>query len=253
MFDRRIIEGNTAASLFGGQYELIDTGFSNGDFNMAFDYERALLVEKGDSLPMFRLYGWDPWSVSLGANQKEDEIDPELCREHGFTIVRRPTGGRAVLHADELTYSIVMKLTDKLTIHDIYREIHKILLDSLLNAGCRDLDFVKSQPDFNEFYKTSDKSMSCFASSARYEISYKGRKLIGSAQRVIGSTLLQHGSILLDAGHEQIANVARVKSEENRNALLKYIVNHSSTATEAASKKITFQEARNEIVNILTK
>lgn len=238
-----VIDNPSLFKLFGGKFEFIDSGFATGSYNMEFDTRRTQLVQSGESLPMFRVYGWDPWAVSLGANQNEAEIDSDKCSSLGFDLVRRPTGGRAVLHANEITYSCVLQLHDKLSVHDAYREIHELLVDSFLLMGCKDLDFEKSQPDFKDFYNRSEMAVSCFASSARYEITYKGRKIVGSAQRLFGRTLLQHGSILLDEGHEQIAWVTKSRNPEGPSRLADYIRAHSSTLSESAGRKILYSEA----------
>lgn len=250
------IENKKSNELFNGPFELILSGYSTGDYNMKFDFERTEACANGDSLPMFRLYGWNPWCVSLGFNQKETDVNSDACSVKGFDIVRRPTGGRAVLHANELTYSVVMNLPEGKTVHDVYRDIHVILLNSFKcladgNSSLEDLDFEKSQPDFREFYKQSGVSVACFASSARYEIALKGKKIVGSAQRLFGNTLLQHGSILLADGHEQLADVAVVQSEQAKDVLKKYIINHSATLEEALMKKVSFEEAQNVVANYL--
>lgn len=247
-----IIKNKLINEIFNSDVELLFDGFNNGSFNMKFDIERTQNVADGKLLPMFRLYGWKPWAVSLGAHQKEDDINSEECRARNFDIVRRPTGGRAVLHANELTYSMVMNLREGQTVQDVYRDIHLILLEAIKSLGIKDVDFEKSQPDFRNFYKESGMSVSCFASSARYEIAYKDKKVIGSAQRLFGSTLLQHGSILLGPGHEQLAFVTKTMNQEARTNLLNYIKSHSATLEEAAGKPISFNEASEAVINILS-
>lgn len=251
----KIIEGSSLNFLFGDKFEFIESGFSTGEENMRFDMERTLNCSEGMALPMFRLYGWQPWSVSLGANQKETDINYVECKKRGFDIVRRPTGGRAVLHGNELTYSVVLPLPEKMTVHDVYREIHIILLKGLKRLKAEGLDFEQSQAQFRDIYKSSGSSMSCFASSARYEIAYQGRKVVGSAQRLFGKTLLQHGSILLGPGHEQLSFCSAVQSQEKQKILYEYILQHSATMEEACGRKIGFQEAAEavggEIVDLL--
>ena len=248
----QIIKNTKLNIIFGSDFELIHNGFNSGVFNMKFDMDRTERVASGEALPMFRLYGWKPWAVSLGAHQKQDDINIEECHRRNYDLVSRPTGGRAVLHANELTYSLVMNLQDGQTVQDVYRDIHIILLNALKNLGTKDLDFEKSQPNFREFYKDSGMSVSCFASSARYEIAYKERKVIGSAQRLFGKTLLQHGSILLGKGHEQLAFITKTANSEAQMILLNYIESHSATVEEAAGRNITFEEAANSVINTIT-
>ncbi len=236
-----IKSGKFAEEVIQNEFEFVNHGYNTGKFNMDFDIEYTKSVEAGTNIPIFRLYGWKPWCLSLGANQKQDEIDSAKCEELGFEIVRRPTGGRAVLHANEITYSVIMPLPYGMTVQDVYREIHTLFVESFSKLGA-ELDFQKSQPDFKDFYSRESVSVSCFASSARYEIMKDGKKLVGSAQRLLGGTLLQHGSILIGAGHEKLADIANVKSESKREILRKYISDHSTTLSEVAARPITYTE-----------
>ena len=245
-----IIESGKYKKLFGDNFELIDHGAQNAEFNMNFDFQRALDLQKGNVLPMLRLYSWNPWAVSLGMNQKQTDIDVDLCREKGFDIVRRPTGGRAVLHANELTYCVVLKIPEGYSIHDCYRDIHTFLLEGLQKLGCTELEFEKSQPDLKSFYKNRNLSLSCFASTARYEIEYNNRKLVGSAQHNYNGVLLQHGSILLAKGHEQLSEVANLKSDKERQILKRYILNHSTTIEEILNRKVKYEVAANAIKSL---
>jgi lipoyl(octanoyl) transferase len=248
---QEIIINNKISELFGGSFELIDDGFNTGEYNMKYDFERVALCSETKALPMFRLYGWKPWTVSLGANQNEFEINKVLCDKSGFGLVRRPTGGRAVLHANELTYSVVLNLHNSLTVQDIYREIHVILVNSFKSLGIENLDFAKSQPDFRDLYKKGTMSQSCFASTARYEIEFLGRKVVGSAQRLFGNTLLQHGSILIGSGHEQLADVIEAKDVETSIKLKQYIKSHAATLSESAGRELNYEEVKNAVKDYL--
>lgn len=251
---KKIIKNSELIGLFGGDFELILHGFLDGQYNMDFDYNRTMGVSKDNALPMLRFYGWNPWTVSLGYNQKDGDIDKDLLSKKGFNLVRRPTGGRAVLHANELTYSVVLKLSENKTVHDVYREIHTFLLNGLKKLGTNDLDFEKSQLDLRTFYqKQPEISVSCFASTARYEISLNGKKVVGSAQRLFGKTLLQHGSILLGKGHEELADVIKADNDEKRNSLRNYILSHSSTLEDACYRQVSFEEGISKLVETIAK
>ncbi len=242
MIHNEILSSPIIHSIFSGFAEWIHSGFLTGEENMRFDEERARAMVTGNAQPMLRVYGWQPWAVSLGANQKETDIDRTECEARGFAIVRRATGGRAVLHADELTYSLVLRIPDGMTVHDLYRMTHERLL-----AGLRtitpDIDFEKSQPNFRQVYAAQpQQTVACFASSARYEIMHDARKVVGSAQRVFGNVLLQHGSILLGAGHEQLAAISARKDGSSADALREYILSHSATLSEIVGRRVEFQE-----------
>jgi lipoyl(octanoyl) transferase len=248
---KEIIDNKLGQKLFGNKFELIVHGASEGQYNMDFDFDRTKQVAEGNELPMFRLYAWDPWTVSLGAHQRENELDEEKISNMGFGLVRRPTGGRAVFHANELTYSVVMKLSQGKSVHDIYREIHETLVGSFFKIGATGIEFEKSQPNFKEFYRDNSFSVSCFASSARYEITYEGRKIIGSAQRLFGDVLLQHGSIILGDGHEMLSEFSKIEKSEKKAALKKYIISHSSSLSESCGRKISYDECAEAIIRTL--
>ncbi len=247
-----IFTGKRISELFNFDVELILDSHKKGKYNMDFDFQRTLLCEDGKALPMLRFYGWSPWAVSLGANQKESDFHQDKLKDYGFDLVRRPTGGRAVLHANELTYSFVCPLSDNLKPQNVYREIHYFLVKGLKLLGAENLEFEKSQTNFNEFYRRETVSISCFASSARYEIEWKGKKIVGSAQRVYGNTLLQHGSILLGPGYELIAEVANLKDEFAKEILRNHIKSHSISIEEIVGRKIPFEFAVETFNNLLT-
>ncbi len=228
-------------SLFGQEFEFINHRKCDGQFNMDFDYQRTGEVKTGKALPMLRLYAWHPWTLSLGYNQKSTDIDYSLLHQKGFGMVCRPTGGRAVLHANELTYSVVLNLVENYSMQDVYRDIHILLVNAFKRLGAA-LDFERSQPNLHEFYKRNDMSVSCFASAARYEIEYEGRKIVGSAQRLFGRTLLQHGSIILGSGHEEIADIIKADSPQKREALRNYLSAKSSSLSESVGREITYEE-----------
>jgi lipoate-protein ligase A len=238
-----IVSGKKISELFDFEVELVFDSHHNGKYNMDIDLKRTQLHAEGLAKPMLRFYGWKPWTVSLGANQKESDFNRRKLEDYGFDLVRRPTGGRAVLHANEITYSFVCPLNNELKAHDVYREIHFFLVKGLEMIGAEELGFEKSQSNFSEFYKREAVSISCFASSARYEIAWKGKKLVGSAQRVFGNTLLQHGSILLGPGYELIAEVANLKDETAREILRNHIKNHSISIEEIVGKQISYEQA----------
>ncbi len=251
VISKKIINGKKISPIFNFDVEIIFDAFNPGSYNMQFDESRAIFLEEGKSLPMLRFYGWQPWTVSLGANQKESDFDYSKLKEYGFDLVRRPTGGRAVLHANELTYSFVCKINPELKPQDVYREIHNFLVKGLRELGANDLSFEKSQPDFKDFYKREAASISCFASSARYEIEWQGKKIVGSAQRVIGNTLLQHGSILLGKGYELLAEVANLPNNDVRQYLRNYIKSHSISLSEIVGKEIKYSDAISIFSNLL--
>ncbi|MCS6807327.1 MAG: lipoate--protein ligase family protein [Bacteroidota bacterium] len=214
--------------------------------NMEFDCYRAQALLRGEAKPMLRLYSWQPFAVSIGAHQCMSDIDEHACRRLGITLVRRPTGGRALVHAEELTYSIAVPLTtvyaQRRTVHDIYHHVHVLLLKAIHLLGATDVSFEKIQPDFRQQYRSGHIAMPCFASSARYELVWNTRKLVGSAQRLYGTVVLQHGSLLLGKGHELLAEVLNLSSVD-RVRIRALIRERSISLDVLCGRTISFEEA----------
>lgn len=152
--------------------------------------------------PIFRLYGWKPACVSLGRNQKDDFLDRKFLQENNIDVVRRLTGGRALLHDNEITYSYICPISYlKNGEHVIssYKEISQILIDKFKLLGI-DLEFGTQKPIKTGFDY-------CMLISTGADLCYKGRKLIGSAQCRKNGYILQHGSILYDYDKELLEKI----------------------------------------------
>ncbi len=203
-------------------WSFIDTGVARGAYNMAVD--EVLLDEcaNRDGAPYLRLFGWNPPSVTLGFGQKlERELDVEKCRQMGVDIVRRPTGGRAVLHWGELTYSVVCATPAGEMGEDVGEVYHAI--GCCLVSGLRKLgvDAVLERSGARRTDRqATNTSRPCFSSISRWEVKCGGRKLIGSAQRRLKGAVLQHGSLLLDPRHERLLELMPEGDEAVREAYL---------------------------------
>lgn len=167
---------------------------NSGQVNM--DKDAQILnsaIESGADEPVFRLYGWNPPCISLGRNQRDDFLDMDFLKNHNIDVVRRLTGGRALLHDNEITYSFVCPetyLENGQHVVSSYKEISQILIDKFRLLGI-ELDFgtakaVKTGFDY------------CMLISTGADLCYKNKKLIGSAQCRKNGYILQHGSILYD-------------------------------------------------------
>jgi len=209
----------------------------SGAENMARDLELLGAVRSGNYDIAFRTYTWKPWCVSLGKHQRLDVINLQALEQRGWDVVHRPTGGRAVLHANELTYCLVVPLSAERTAHIVYERIHTCLLASLQTLVPQ-LSFERSTTDLQHHYATAGASaVSCFTSSARTEIMAHGRKVVGSAQRVVDGIVLQHGSILCGLGHEQLADVI-MGTDEQRSVLRQRMQEQSTTLSEEAGTPV---------------
>lgn len=215
---------------------------------MDFDIRLAERLLRGEIGPTLRVYGWKPWAISLGHHQSESDIDARKCGEYGFDIVRRPTGGRAILHANEATYSVVLPAHDK-GITEIYSMISRALVNGLKTI-CPDVSYETSQPNFAALYKRQE-SIPCFSSSARYEVQIKGRKLVGSAQRRLShdgrEAILQHGSILLGPEHRLLTEVLQLSGDDIRKKITDDIGNKTIDLSSALKRTVSFDEAAEAI------
>jgi lipoate-protein ligase A len=178
----------------------IDSGPASAAQNMAKDEGLLREAVTPGVLPVLRFYTWSPPAVSLGRFQdKERAVNAKACQRRGFDIVRRITGGRAVLHCDELTYSVIARSDSDLFPNDILGT-YKVIAAGLL-AGLRELGIVAEMVSRSGRHagmvKSSPQEPACFSSPSWYELLVKGRKIIGSAQRRVGGAFLQHGSILI--------------------------------------------------------
>jgi lipoate-protein ligase A len=179
-------------------WRLIRDGALPGARNMARDVAMLEAVAHGEAPPTLRLYGWDPPCLSLGRHQGLEAADLAFCRANGIDVVRRPTGGRALLHHLELTYAVVAPLGEgplPRPLQDAYRRICEPLV-----AACRSLGIAAelTPGEVNLQLPSPATTIPCFEAPAGGEVVVGGRKLIGSAMRAHGGAVLQHGAILLD-------------------------------------------------------
>lgn len=165
-----------------------------GQENMQIDSDLLEYAIKNQlKEPIFRLYGWSPACVSLGRNQKSDFLDLDFLKQNNIDYVRRLTGGRALLHDNEITYSYICPasfLENGENVVNSYKEISKILI-----AAFKKLDI---ELDFGGIKKVNGHKDYCMLVSTGADLCYKNRKLIGSAQFRKEGYILQHGSILYD-------------------------------------------------------
>ncbi len=181
----------------------LDSGPGAAAENMRIDEELLRTAQQPGSLPVLRFYTWDPPAVSLGRFQREETAVHEVaCARRGYHIVRRITGGRAVLHDRELTYSVVSPTGNPLFPDDVIGT-YKVIAAGLL-AGFRNLairaEMVTRSGRHAGLVERKSRDAACFASPSWYEIVVAGKKIAGSAQRRVSGAFLQHGSILI--GHD---------------------------------------------------
>jgi lipoate-protein ligase A len=162
------------------RWRFLNTGPQAGDYNMALD---AAMAQSGFiNEPTLRVFKWNPDCISLGYHQNAGEVDLEKCRRVGIDVARRPTGGRAILHAQELTYSVVIPATHpwfEILPLDIYRRLSEAIAAGLRHLGAA----VNFAPGEKLHVDGRPLRLACFASAARNELLAGGKKIVGSAQR----------------------------------------------------------------------
>ncbi|CAG7624438.1 Octanoyltransferase LipM [Paenibacillus solanacearum] len=198
------------------QWRFIYSGQCSPEYNMAVDEAILTAHSEGKVPPTVRFYGWNPATLSVGYFQKaNDEVDFEALEREGIGFVRRATGGRAVLHDRELTYSIIVSESYP-GIPRSVTEAYRVLSEGLL-LGFRKLGLAADMVQLvNEEEKEKYASMgsaACFDSPSWYELVVEGRKVAGSAQTRQKGVVLQHGSILLDLDADQLFRLLRFSNE----------------------------------------
>ncbi|MEK8130500.1 biotin/lipoate A/B protein ligase family protein [Paenibacillus filicis] len=198
------------------EWRWIQSGAGDPAYNMAVDEAILTAHSEGLAPPTVRFYGWSPATLSIGYFQKaKDEIDFGALKREGYGFVRRATGGRAVLHDQELTYSMIVSESYP-GIPRSVTEAYRILSQGLL-LGFRRLglaaDMVQlASPEEQEKYASMG-SAACFDSPSWYELVVEGRKIAGSAQTRAKGVVLQHGSILLDLDADALFDLLLFNSD----------------------------------------
>lgn len=180
------------------EWRLIRSGYQSGAMNMALDEALLQSVAQGRSLPILRLYRWRPATVTLGyAQSAAEDVNLEACRAAGLEVVRRTTGGRAVLHDREVTYAVIAPVRQGLfegSVLDCYRVIAEALQLTLRNLG---LD-ARLEPGRRPPAHARAERAVCFTAPSQYELLIDDCKVAGSAQKRQGKGFLQHGSLPLE-------------------------------------------------------
>jgi lipoate-protein ligase A len=197
-------------------WRFLHTGDRSPAENMAIDEAVLTAHSEEKSPPTVRFYGWNPATLSIGYFQKAQEVDMGAVEKEGIGFVRRPTGGRAVLHDRELTYSIIVSETYPgipRNVTEAYRVLSEGLLQGFRGLGL-DAEMVQLASEEEKEKYASAGSSACFDSPSWYELVVEGRKIAGSAQVRQKEVVLQHGSILLDMDTDQLFRLLKFSSDK---------------------------------------
>ena len=175
-------------------WRLLLTPAARGAWNMAVDEAILQNIGRGDSPATLRLYAWNPACLSLGHAQPFADVDPARLKERGWEVVRRATGGRAILHTDELTYSVTGSAEEPLLTGGVLESYNRIAQALLLAVRNLELNVEMKEGRENDHALPNPV---CFEVPSTYEITVNGKKLIGSAQARKKEGVLQHGSLPL--------------------------------------------------------
>lgn len=228
-------------------WRFIDTGAGSPSFNMALDEALLDWHSEGKIPPTIRFYGWNPATLSIGYFQKVDrEIDMEAVKRHGLGFVRRPTGGRGVLHEHELTYSVIVSEEHPempKTVTEAYRVISEGILKGFHHLGM-DAYFAVPRTDEEKESLKNPRSAVCFDAPSWYELVVEGRKVAGSAQTRQKGVILQHGSILLDIEEDKLFSLFKYPNDRVKERMQKAFKNKAVAINEISKERISLEQAK---------
>ena len=220
------------------QWRLLTTPPARGAWNMAVDEAILESAGRGESLPTLRLYAWNPACLSLGYAQPFGDVNLPALAAHGWEIVRRPTGGRAILHTDELTYSVTAPL-DEPRVSGTILESYSRLANALIRA-VRELGLPVEMQE-NEPVEKRGNNPVCFEVPSTYEITVGGKKLIGSAQARRKEGVLQHGSLPLYGDLTRITQALIFSDDSARQRAASRLLERATTVETVLNRIIDWQ------------
>ena len=222
------------------QWRLIQSGSQHGALNMAIDEALLESVGAGNSPPTLRLYGWEPGCLSLGLAQPVGDIDRLALEAHGWDLVRRPTGGKAILHVDELTYAIIAPAGHPALRGGVltsYRRLSRGLTAGLARLGL-EVDQPSARPSPGEAQNPI-----CFEAPSAYEITGQGKKLLGSAQLRRKDAILQHGTLPLTGDISRICLTLRYQDPQSRRISRERLLARAATVETLLNRIVGWDEA----------
>jgi lipoate-protein ligase A len=208
---------------------------------MALDEAILEAVGRGESLPTLRFYAWDPPCVSLGVAQPFRDVDLKRLRTKRWDLVRRSTGGRAILHTDELTYAVIAPIDNPHLaggVLESYRHLSAGLVAGLQHMGMS--VEIESEKQLTEEERGNPV---CFQAPSAYEITVGQRKLIGSAQVRRRFGILQHGTLPLKGDITRICEVLQFDSEEGRTSAADALRSRAATVEDLLDKPLSWEKA----------
>ncbi|WP_408955957.1 biotin/lipoate A/B protein ligase family protein [Natroniella sp. ANB-PHB2] len=224
-------------------WRLVNTGRQSGAMNMALDEAILEAVKAGQVKPTIRFYTWQPSAISLGYFQKlGEEIDIIACQQHEVDIVRRLTGGRAVLHDNELTYSLIAPAQISWLSESIVKS-YKTISQGLVE-GLQQLGISAEMVSLADKVKRDRQSAACFDATSWHEVAVAGKKIIGSAQTRKQGMILQHGSIIRGQNLEQLFSILKFSNQREKKRLKRLFNTKATSIQEVIDTTPTLEELR---------
>lgn len=227
------------------EWLFINSGKCSPSYNMALDEALLEWHSKGEIGPVLRFYEWEPATLSIGYFQRvHKEIDLDAVRKNGLGFVRRPTGGRGVLHEHELTYSVIV--TEEYpdmpeTVTEAYRVISGGLLEGFKNLGLQAEFSIPVTAEQNDGLK-KPKSAVCFDAPSWYELVVEGKKVAGSAQTRQKGVILQHGAILLGLDEDKLVSLFKFDSEDSKERMRRSLPEKAVAINRLTDREISMEE-----------
>jgi lipoate-protein ligase A len=204
------------------RFRLLLSGLADAHTNMSIDESIMIHVGQNISPPTLRLYGWSPPAVSIGYFQGLlEEIDLDMCKKMGVDYVRRITGGGAVFHESEVTYSLAIPQVNTIVPQNVL-ESYKVICGGIIE-GLKEFDIEAKFVPLND-------------------IIVNGKKISGSAQTRRSRTLLQHGTLLIDTDLEKMFSILKVPSEKLKDKLISDVKERVTSLNDVLQKEIEFEE-----------
>lgn len=234
------------------KWRLLSSQPASGHSHMALDQTLLESAISGDFPPSLRFYRWSPPALSIGRFQDISDIDLEACATQGFDVVRRPTGGKCILHLDDFTYSLVIPAQFALPegIEEAYALICGGILAALRRLGLPAAIQSRAHDRYSQI------GGACFATATRADLEYRGLKICGSAQVRRHGAVLQHGSILIADQSGQLFDFLRFKDKGQKEVALagyrKRCTSLSETGNDYTWGEIaaSFKEGFHELFNV---
>ncbi|MEP6895406.1 MAG: lipoate--protein ligase family protein [Chloroflexota bacterium] len=221
-------------------WRLLITHPARGAWNMAVDESILEHIYREESLPTLRLYAWNPPCLSLGHAQPFSDVSMKRLKQHDWEVVRRVTGGRAILHTDELTYSVIAPTDEPRVAGGILESYNRLAQALLLAVQSLEIPVEIKEGKISE---NSTPNPVCFEVPSTYEITVNGKKLIGSAQARKKEGVLQHGSLPLTGDLTRICQALTFENEAAREEASKRLLERATTVESALGVEISWKKA----------